>query len=77
VFAVAITLLVLNIKTPKAADLMAGHTSLTGALLAQWPSYLSYVLSFLTVLIIGKRTHHLIRLLVILVSPHIPRQGSG
>jgi hypothetical protein len=33
VFAVGITLLVPNIKTLKAADLMDGHTSLTGALL--------------------------------------------
>jgi len=45
VFAVAITLLVLDIKTPKAADLAAAHTGLAGALLAQWPAYLSYVLS--------------------------------
>jgi uncharacterized membrane protein len=59
VFAVAITLLVLDIKTPKAADLMAGHTSLTGALLAQWPSYLSYVLSFLTVLIMWTNHHRM------------------
>jgi uncharacterized membrane protein len=57
VFAVAITLLVLDIKTPKAVDLMSGHTSLTAALLAQWPSYLSYVLSFLTVLIMWANHH--------------------
>jgi uncharacterized membrane protein len=59
VFAVAITLLVLDIKTPKAADLMASHASLIGALLAQWPSYLSYVLSFLTVLIMWTNHHRM------------------
>lgn len=59
VFAVAITLLVLEIKTPKAAELAAGHTSLLGALLTQWPSYLSYVLSFLTVLIMCTNHHRM------------------
>jgi hypothetical protein len=38
VFAVAITLLVLDVKTPKAADLAAGHSSLTDSLLTQWPA---------------------------------------
>jgi uncharacterized membrane protein len=61
VFAVAITLLVLDIKTPKAADLAAGHTGLTSALLAQWPAYLSYVLSFLTVLVMWTNHHKMFR----------------
>jgi uncharacterized membrane protein len=61
VFAVAITLLVLDIKTPKAADLAAGHTGLIDALLAQWPAYLSYVLSFLTVLIMWANHHEMFR----------------
>ena len=61
VFAVAITLLVLDIKTPRAADLAAGHTILTDALLAQWPAYLSYVLSFLAVLIMWINHHRMFR----------------
>ena len=61
VFAVAITLLVLDIKTPKAADLAAGHMGLTEALLAQWPAYLSYVLSFLTVLVMWANHHEMFR----------------
>ena len=61
VFAVAITLLVLDIKTPKAVDLAAANTGLTDALLAQWPSYLSYVLSFITVLIMWTNHHRMFR----------------
>jgi uncharacterized membrane protein len=38
VFAVAITLLVLNVKTPKAANLAAGHSSLTEVLTAPFPT---------------------------------------
>jgi len=61
VFAVAITLLVLDIKTPKAADLATGHLDLMEALLAQWPAYLSYVLSFLTVLVMWANHHEMFR----------------
>jgi uncharacterized membrane protein len=61
VFAVAITLLVLDIKTPKAADLATAHLGLTEALLAQWPAYLSYVLSFLTVLVMWANHHEMFR----------------
>jgi uncharacterized membrane protein len=46
---IAITLLVLDIKVPKAADVPPPLT-LTGALLHQWPVYVSYFLSFATVL---------------------------
>lgn len=45
VFAIAITLLVLAIKVPKAADLGAGG-NLLSALLALWPHYLAFVTSF-------------------------------
>jgi uncharacterized membrane protein len=41
VFAIAITLLILDIKVPRAADLHGAK--LSAALLAQWPSYLSYL----------------------------------
>src|SRR5262249_55503189 len=45
VFAIAITLLVLNIAIP----LGAGRSDLLHAFFAQWPAYLAYVVSFATV----------------------------
>ena len=45
VFAIAITLLVLDLAVP----LGAGRKDLLGAFLAQWPSYLAYLVSFTTV----------------------------
>jgi uncharacterized membrane protein len=44
VFAIAITLLVLEIAVP-----LGSEDDLIGALLALWPSYLAYVISFLTI----------------------------
>ncbi len=45
VFAIAITLLVLEIRVPEVEE---GHT-LAGELLGLWPSYLAYALSFLVI----------------------------
>ena len=45
VFAIAITLLVLDIKAPDIPQNMVS-SQLPGALLSLWPKYLSYVLSF-------------------------------
>jgi uncharacterized membrane protein len=59
VFAIPITLLILDIKVPRAADLHGGK--LGSALLAQWPSYLSYLTSFITVLIMWMNHHKLFR----------------
>ena len=58
VFAIAITLLVLEVKVPK---LEGGATSsaLARALLDQWPSYLALVTSFFTLLIMWVH-HHLV-----------------
>jgi uncharacterized membrane protein len=58
IFAIAITLLVLNMKVPPAASVTASHT-LFQALLSQWPVDLSYLLSFLTVLIMWMNHHKL------------------
>jgi uncharacterized membrane protein len=44
VFSIAITLLVLEIAVPLAAD-----RDLVGALAEEWPAYLAYVISFLTI----------------------------
>ena len=51
VFAVAATLLVFSIPTPDP------HTSLGSALLAMWPSYAAYVVSFVTILVIWVNHH--------------------
>jgi len=56
VLAVAITLLVLNISVPPIRHGGVGH-----ALLAQWPQYLAYTTSFLTIGIIWINHHAAIR----------------
>jgi uncharacterized membrane protein len=52
VFAIAITLLVLDIHVPEPGSGHLGHE-----LLAQWPSYAAYVISFLTIGIIWINHH--------------------
>jgi hypothetical protein len=47
VFAIAITLLVLELSIPEGSD---GH--LLGAVLNLWPSYLAYIVSFATILVL-------------------------
>src|SRR4051812_39313370 len=57
VFAIAITLLVLEIHVPK-----PGHGgSLGHELAAQWPSYAAFVISFLTIGIIWINHHAMVR----------------
>lgn len=53
VFAIAITLLVLGIRVPEA------HEDLATALLAQWPSFFAYAVSFLTIGIMWVQHHRL------------------
>jgi uncharacterized membrane protein len=50
VFAIAITLLVLSL-------VVSGHGTLTSQLLAAWPRYLAYVVSFLTIGIMWMNHH--------------------
>ena len=57
VFAIAITLLVLEIRVPEPG---AGE-SLGHELLAQWPSYAAFVVSFLTIGIIWINHHAMVR----------------
>ena len=56
VFAVAITILIFNLQGPRGAAVGLGR-----ALLAQWPSYAGYVVSFLTIGIIWVNHHGLFR----------------
>ncbi|MER6570416.1 TMEM175 family protein [Streptomyces sp. NPDC001093] len=55
VFAIAITLLVLDIKVPRTGD----HGGLWHAIGAQWPSYAAYVVSFLVIGIMWVNHHQL------------------
>ena len=53
-FAIAITLLILEVKVPGPAE---GH--LTAALLKQWPSYLAFVLSFFYIGVMWMNHHRM------------------
>ena len=55
VFAIAITLLVLDLKLPKSAEL--GARSLWPAIAAQWPTFLAYLTSFATILVMWVNHH--------------------
>ena len=57
VFAIAMTLLVIEIGVPHVGDEPEG-TTLFGALVAQWPSYLGYVISFLQIGVIWANHHN-------------------
>jgi uncharacterized membrane protein len=61
VFAIAITLLILEIRVPPAADLV-DPAHLLDALGTLWPSYLGYLLSFVSIGIIWANHHNLFRL---------------
>jgi len=68
VFAIAMTLLVLDFKVPKPAELTAGPGplgahGLLGALLSQWPTFLAYLTSFLTILVMWVNHHTLFNLI--------------
>jgi uncharacterized membrane protein len=62
VFAIAMTLLVLELRTPLPGTLPAG-TPLRAALEQQWPAYLAFATSFATILIIWVNHHALFRLI--------------
>lgn len=62
VFAIAITLLVLEIRVPPAEDL-AKPDLLIRALADLWPSYLGYVVSVVTIGIMWANHHNLFRLI--------------
>lgn len=57
VFAFAITLLILNIHVPLPQELLTTKKSLLDALGEQWPTYLSFLLSFLIVGIVWGNHH--------------------
>jgi TMEM175 potassium channel family protein len=59
VFAIAITLLALTLQVPELT--MITPQALVAALMAHWPSYLSFVLSFVTLLIAWVYHHRLLQ----------------
>ena len=61
VFAIAVTLLVLELKVPDAALAGVSPTALAKALWQQWPSYIGLVTSFFTVLIMWVHHHAILR----------------
>lgn len=63
VFAIAVTLLILEVRAPLPGTLQEGET-LAGALLRAWPAYLAFATSFATLLIVWVNHHNLFRLIV-------------
>jgi len=59
IFAIAITLLILEVRAPEAHD----GQELTHALRAQWPSYAGYALSFLIIGVMWANHSHIFRLI--------------
>jgi uncharacterized membrane protein len=58
VFAIAVTLLVLELKVPQLAE-DAASAELWWTLLSRWPSYAAYLVSFMTILIVWVNHHRL------------------
>jgi uncharacterized membrane protein len=61
VFAIAITLLVLELKLPDLSAAGGSSAALAKALLQQWPSYVGLVTSFFTILIMWVYHHAILR----------------
>jgi uncharacterized membrane protein len=61
VFAIAITLLVLELKVPDLQGASGAPGELGKALLRQWPSYVGLVTSFFTILIMWVHHHAILR----------------
>lgn len=62
VFAIAVTLLVLDLKVPDLDPEVVTNVELRNRLLRQWPAYLGFLSSFATILIIWVNHHSLFRL---------------
>src|SRR5437016_4584705 len=59
VFSIALTLLILDIKVPQADQLKGA--SLLDVLLEQWPLYLAFVTSFVSILIMWTNHHNMFK----------------
>jgi uncharacterized membrane protein len=74
VFAIAVTLLVLELKVPHLQD-GGADGSLARALLAQWPSYVALVTSFLTILVMWANHHRIFQLVRRVDAPFLYANG--
>jgi len=74
VFAIAVTLLVLELKVPHLSDGGAGG-SLGRALLSQWPSYVALVTSFFTILVMWANHHRVFDLVRRVDAPFLYANG--
>ncbi len=63
VFAIAVTLLVLDLKVPDLPLATAANQQLLERLLKQWPAYAAFLSSFATILIIWVNHHYLFKLI--------------
>jgi uncharacterized membrane protein len=71
VFAIAITLLILEIHAPDAG----AAAGLWAGLMALWPSYVAFLLSFFVVLIMWVNHHELMRLVRVVTYPLLFANG--
>ena len=74
VFAIAITLLVLELRAPD-REVASSNDALWAALGALWPSYLAFVLSFFVVLVMWVNHHHFMRMLRRVDNPFLFANG--
>ena len=74
IFAIAITLLILEIKVPEFGDIGSAD-QLAANLAAQWPSWFAFLLSFLTLLIAWANHHNMLSQLSRTSSPFIFANG--
>jgi uncharacterized membrane protein len=74
VFAIAVTLLVLEVRVPHLQD-GGADGSLARALLAQWPSYVALVTSFLTILVMWANHHRIFELVRRVNAPFLYANG--
>ncbi|HUL73433.1 MAG TPA: TMEM175 family protein [Vicinamibacterales bacterium] len=59
VFAIAMTLLILDVRVPLREDLAASHRTLLDALVGLWPALLAYFMSFAVVLVMWVNHHRI------------------
>jgi len=71
IFAIAITLLILEIRVPHAG----AHEGVWAGLLALWPSYIAFVLSFFVILVMWVNHHELMRLVHTVGYPFLFANG--
>jgi uncharacterized membrane protein len=64
VFAVAVTLLILTIQVPPAVTVNKAQVNIPAFVLGQWPFFLAYVVSFITILIMWANHHSIFNLVV-------------